>query len=544
MSVSGTPVTLTSCWQPLLNLSKIDGRLHIRDIFSADQKRADELVFTGAGITLDISRQRITRPVLAQLVAMLNERNLIAARKALFIGERVNSTENRPALHTALRLPKSESLIVDGVDVVAEVHSELDRMSSLAQRIRNHQWLGATGEPIEYIVNIGIGGSDLGPVMAYEALKSFSQRDLKFHFVSNVDGTDLVEVLNQVVLTKTLFVVASKTFTTQETIMNAQTARAALFAAVGESSPEVTAKHFVALSTAHDEVSDFGITRENTFGFWDWVGGRYSMESAIGLSTMISIGPEAFKEMLSGFHEMDMHFASAPIEENLPMLMGAIGFWNSSLLGINSVAVLPYDQYLSRFPAYLQQLMMESNGKSVTRSGQAVEVQTGPIYWGEPGTNGQHSFYQLIHQGTSQIACDLIVPAKSLNDLPEHHDALVSNAISQARVLAFGRTAEELTDIHSPNELIPHKVMPGNRPTTLITMTELTPRTLGALVALYEHSVFVQGVIWGINSFDQWGVQLGKEVANSILPLLTNDQEILGFDDATKRAINWYRDNR
>ena len=544
MSLQGSPITSSKVWDELVSLAKNDGTKHIRELFNLDTNRAKDLTYSGGGLTVDISRQRVTSEILNKLVDLANDRGLAKARQAMFCGEPINNTENRSVLHTALRRPKNDPLVVEGVNVSDDVHSVLHRMGKLAQQIRSGTWLGATGKPIKHVVNIGIGGSDLGPVMAYEALKSFSDRSISFHFVSNVDGADLFEVLQLISLEQTLFIVASKTFTTQETMLNASSARTALFDAIGISSTEVTAKHFVAVSTNASKVSEFGIDPANMFGFWDWVGGRYSMDSAIGLSTMIAIGPDNFSQMLSGFYEMDQHFLNTDFENNLPVLLGLVGLWNRSLLEISSVAVLPYDNYLKRFPAYLQQLTMESNGKSVTREGKPVEVQTGPIYWGEPGTNGQHSFYQLLHQGTATTAIDILYPAKSQVKLPGHHDILISNALSQASVFAFGRTAEELNSLGVKTDLIPHKVMPGNRPTTVITFDELTPKILGSLVALYEHVVFVQGILWGINSFDQWGVELGKEVANSISPYLINSEDVANFDQATQAAILDYRKKR
>ena len=544
MNLQGSPITASGAWNELVSLSKSDVSKHIRELFAYDSNRPANFTFTGAGLQVDISRQRINQEVLTALLSLATDRGLVEARQAMFSGEPINSTENRSVLHTALRRPKSDDLVVNGKNVVEDVHLVLESMAKLANQIRSAKWLGATGKPIKHVVNIGIGGSDLGPVMAYEALKPYSDRSISFHFVSNVDGADLFEVLQQVSLEQTLFIVASKTFTTQETMLNANSARDALFRALNKTGSEITAKHFVAVSTNESKVIEFGINPDNMFGFWDWVGGRYSMDSAIGLSTMIAIGPDNFYEMLSGFHEMDLHFLNTPLEKNIPVLLGLVGLWNRSLLGINSVAVLPYDNYLKRFPAYLQQLTMESNGKSVTRDGKPVEVQTGAMYWGEPGTNGQHSFYQLLHQGTATTAIDILYPAKSHANLSGHHDVLVSNALSQASVFAFGRTAEELTKLGVAAELVAHKVMPGDRPTTVITFDLLTPKVLGSLVALYEHIVFVQGIMWGINSFDQWGVELGKEVANSISPFLTNTEDVSKFDSATQSAIIDYRKKR
>lgn len=538
------PVTRLTSWAKIEKLGSEFKAKHIRDLFANDQKRAEKFTFVAPNVTVDFSRQRLDQEVLNSLIDLAVERNLESMRDAMFAGKRINTTEDRSVLHTALRLPANSELIVDNQNVVTDVHEVLGRMSRLADDVRSGAWRGATGKRIRHVVNIGIGGSDLGPVMAYEALRPFVTSEIEFYFVSNVDGSDLTEVLKQIELSETLFIVASKTFSTQETMLNATSARSALLAELADLDASVTAKHFVAVSTNQERVTAFGIDAANMFGFWDWVGGRYSMDSAIGLSTMIAIGPDNFMEMLAGFREMDTHFKETPLNQNLPVLLGLIGVWNRSLLEIPTVAVLPYDQYLKRFPAYLQQLIMESNGKSVTKSGEPVEVNTGAIYWGEPGTNGQHSFYQLLHQGTAQVACEIFISAKSQNSLTDHHDALVSNALAQASVFAFGRSADELVAKQVPAELVAHKVMPGNRPTTLFTTMEINPRTLGSLVALYEHMVFVQGIIWGINSFDQWGVELGKEMANSISPYLLNDESLEDFDQATKQAITWYRNNR
>ena len=539
-----TPVTSAPQWPALEQLANSVGKKHIRDLFDVEPSRVTNFIFTASNLTVDFSRQRITQDVLNQLLELADNRQLAQAIKQMFSGEKINSTEKRSVLHIALRKPATDTLLVDGVDVVTQVHEVLDRMKDLATKVRTKKWIGATGKPIKYIVNIGIGGSDLGPVMANEALKPFATPELDFHFVSNVDGADLFETLKKITLDETLFIVASKTFTTQETMLNANSAKQALIEYLGRDDKQDIEKHFVALSTNLDAVEKFGIDQANTFGFWDWVGGRYSMDSAIGLANMIAIGPDAFAELLAGFHELDEHFQKADFKNNIPVLMALIGIWNRSLLDINSVAVLPYDQYLNRFPAYLQQLTMESNGKSVTRDGSPAEVQTGALYWGEPGTNGQHSFYQFIHQGTSTVACDLIFPARSQANIAGHHDVLISNALSQASVLAFGRTAHELVERGVAKDLVWHKVMPGNRPTTLISFEELTPRVLGSLIALYEHMVFVQGVIWGINSFDQWGVELGKEMANSISPFLRNEDALNQFDLATQKSIEWYRKYR
>lgn len=544
MTLVGNPVTESTNWGTLCDLAIKVGEKHIRDLFVADPNRAKSLSFSANGVAVDFSRQRVTQEVIDSLCELAREREVLSARDAMFKGEHINNTEDRAVLHTALRLPKGSSLIVDGVDVVAPIHEVLERMEVLANDVREGRWLGFTGARITDVVNIGIGGSDLGPVMAYEALRHFSSRDLAFHFVSNVDGTDVAEVLAKVNPLTTLFIVASKTFSTIETMMNATTARAALLALVPDADESAVARHFVAVSTSASRVSDFGIDVNNMFGFWDWVGGRYSMDSSIGLSTMIAVGPANYRELLSGFHAMDEHFKSAPLESNLPALMGLIGLWNRSLLDIATVAVLPYDQYLTRFPAYLQQLIMESNGKSVTRTGKDVNTETGAIYWGEPGTNGQHSFYQLLHQGTATVACDVLMTAKSLNPIGEHHDVLVSNALAQATVLAFGRTQDQVRAANVPEHLVAHKEMPGNRPTTLISVDQITPFILGSLVSMYEHLTFVQGIVWGINSFDQWGVELGKELATNITPFLTNDADLSAFDSATAQAIIWYRANR
>jgi len=544
MTLAGDSVTNSTAWTALEALSQGIGQTHIRELFVADSSRAQKLQFTAAGVLADFSRQRLDADVLESLIALAKERGVETARSAMFDGVHINNTEDRAVLHTALRLPREAELVVDGQDIVTDVHAVLDRMAVLADDVRDGKWLGFTGKRIKHVVNIGIGGSDLGPVMAYEALRHYSARDLEFHFVSNVDGTDVAEVLQKIDALETLFIVASKTFSTIETMMNADTARQALLAAVPGGDSAAVARHFVALSTSASRVAEFGIDLENMFGFWDWVGGRYSMDSAIGLSTMIALGPDRFRELLDGFHAMDEHFRTEPLESNVPALMGLIGLWNRSLLDIPTVAVLPYDQYLKRFPAYLQQMIMESNGKSVTRDGKPVGTDTGAIYWGEPGTNGQHSFYQLLHQGTSFIACDVLVAGKSLNPIGEHHDVLVSNALAQATVLAFGRSVEQLQTAGVPDHLIAHKEMPGNRPTTVLFVDEVDPFTLGALVAMYEHMTFVQGIVWGINSFDQWGVELGKEMAVNITPYLTNADDTSAFDAATAQAIDWYRKNK
>ncbi|NBU85427.1 MAG: glucose-6-phosphate isomerase [Actinobacteria bacterium] len=542
--MQSTPGFKCSEWTHLTSLAQQRKSQHIRELFDADSDRVAGLTFQAGPLTLDFSRQRVDSQVIESLLNLARQVGVEAARDAMFAGEHINNTEDRAVLHTALRLPKSAELVVDGQDVVADVHNVLESMAVLANQVRSGEWVGATGLPIRNVVNIGIGGSDLGPVMAYEALRNYSSRNLHFYFVSNVDGTDVSEVLKQVNPLETLFIVASKTFSTIETMMNAATAREALLACVPEDATDAVSKHFVAVSTHRQRVIDFGIDPNNMFGFWDWVGGRYSMDSSIGLSTMLAIGPEGFEKLLAGFNAMDEHFKTAAPENNVPILMALIGLWNRSFLGIETVAVLPYDQYLKRFPAYLQQLIMESNGKSVTSDGEAVPTQTSAVYWGEPGTNGQHSFYQMLHQGTSIVACDVLVPAKSHNPAGEHHDVLVSNALAQVTVLAFGRTKEQVQQAGTVENLVTHKVMPGNRPTTLITLDEIDPFALGSLIALYEHMVFVQGIVWGINSFDQWGVELGKEMATTISPYLTNSEDLSKFDAATQFAINWYRANR
>ncbi len=530
-------------WQRLERLGGVVGAEHVRDLLSGDPSRAQRYVASGAGLTLDYSRQRVNDDVMEALVGLAEEVGLREQAAAKFRGDRINVTENRSVLHTALRRPRGDRLVVEGVDVVSEVHEVLDAMAACANRIRAGQWLGDTGRPITTVVNIGIGGSDLGPVMAYLALREYSQRSLTFRFVSNVDGTDIHENLRDLDPATTLFIVASKTFTTQETMANAGAARAWLRDGLGA---EVdVAKHFVALSTNAEKVAEFGIDTANMFGFWEWIGGRYSMDSAIGLSTMIAIGPEGFAELLAGFHDMDEHFTSAPFGENLPVLLGLLGVWNRDFLGYPTVAVLPYEQYLVRFPAYLQQLTMESNGKSVKLDGSPVEAPTGAIYWGEPGTNGQHSFYQLIHQGTDVIPTDVIFFAEPVVEVAQQHDLLIANAVAQAAVFALGRTAEEVAADGNPPQLVPHKVMPGNRPCTVITGQRLTPRLLGALVALYEHLVFVQGAVWGIGPFDQWGVQLGKVVAEQVAPqLIDGAQAPAGQDSATTATVARYRSAR
>jgi glucose-6-phosphate isomerase len=513
---------------------------HLRELFAADPGRGERLVVEAAGLYADLSKHRATDETLDLLVALAEESGVVERRDAMFRGEHINTTEDRAVLHTALRLPRDADLVVDGIDVVAEVHHVLNRMAEFAASVRDGRWTGHTGKPISAVVNVGIGGSDLGPVMAYEALRHYSARHLTMRFVSNVDGTDFAEATRDLDPETTLFIIASKTFGTLETMTNAHTARDWALAALGDET--AVAKHFVAVSTNAERVSAFGIDTANMFGFWDWVGGRYSMDSAIGLSTMIAIGPERFTEMLSGFHAMDEHFRTAPLRENLPVLMGMLGVWYRELFDAQTVAVLPYDQYLKRFPAYLQQLTMESNGKHVRLDGTTVDYQTGPVYWGEPGTNGQHSFYQLIHQGTELVPVDVIGFANSLNPLGEHHDILNSNVFAQAKALAFGRTLEEVLAEGTDAAIAPHRVMEGNRPSTTLLIDVLTPAVLGSLVALYEHIVFTQGAVWDINSFDQWGVELGKVMALEIVPQLSSTEEpVLEHDSSTNALITRYR---
>ena len=534
------PLRQRPAWRALEAHADTVGRLHLRELFDRDPERGRRLRAQAAGIYLDYSKNRVTDETIRLLCALAVESDLAGRRDAMMRGEHVNETEDRAALHVALRLPRDASLVVDGVDVVREVHAVLDRMADFAERVRSGQWRGFTGRAITNVVNIGIGGSDLGPVMAYEALRFYSQRDLTFRFVSNVDGDDLAEAVRDLDAAQTLFVVSSKTFTTVETLTNAHSARAWLVERLGDDA--AVAKHFVAVSTNAQRVADFGIDTANMFEFWDWVGGRYSMTSAIGLSTMLAIGGTAYAELLAGFHEMDEHFRRAPFEENLPVLMGLLGVWNRNFLGCSTVAVLPYEQYLKRLPAYLQQLTMESNGKHVTLEGAVVDYETGPVYWGEPGTNGQHSFYQLIHQGTSIIPVDIIGFARSLNPLGDHHDILSANVFAQAEALAFGKTADEVRRDASPERVVAHRVMEGNRPTNVLLADVLTPKLLGSLIALYEHAVFTQGAIWGIDSFDQWGVELGKALASAIVPELTDDAPALNHDSSTNALIEHYRE--
>jgi glucose-6-phosphate isomerase len=527
-------------WQALARHADEVRDLHLRDLFADDRGRGERLAVEAEDVYLDYSKNRVTDQTLRLLVRLAKERDLRRRIDAMFAGEAINPTEDRAVLHVALRAPVGLRIEVDGADVVADVHDVLNRMSVFAERVRAGHWKGATGKPLRNVVNIGIGGSDLGPVMAYEALRHYSRRDMTFRFVSNVDGTDFVEATRDLDPAETLFIVSSKTFTTLETMTNARSAKRWLLAALADRT--AVARHFVAVSTNEDEVRAFGIDPDDMFGFWDWVGGRYSMDSAIGLSTMLAIGPDRFRELLAGFHAIDEHFRTAPFERNLPVLMGLLTVWYADFFDAETIAVLPYDQYLKRFPAYLQQLTMESNGKSVTLDGQRVDYQTGPIYWGEPGTNGQHSFYQLLHQGTRLIPSDFIAFAQTLNPIGDQHDLLTANVFAQTEALAFGKTATEVESEGTPGWLVPHRVFEGNRPTNTILLQGLTPETLGKLVALYEHSVFTQGVIWGINSFDQWGVELGKALAARIAAELFSDSmPKLAHDSSTNALIRRYR---
>ena len=535
------PLTKRKAWNALKAHYKKIEPVHLRHLFQKDSSRGEKLNLDAIGVYLDYSKNRITEQTVRLLVELAKESGLRELIDAMFRGEKINITENRAVLHVALRAPKSESIVVDGKDVVPDVHAVLDKMSAFSNRVRSGEWKGHTGKRIRNIVNIGIGGSDLGPVMAYEALKHYSQRDLTFRFVSNVDGTDFAEAVVDLDPAESLFIVSSKTFTTLETMTNAHTARDWSLKALGGDERAV-AKHFVAVSTNAAEVTKFGIDTANMFGFWDWVGGRYSMDSAIGLSTMLAIGPENFRAMLNGFHQMDEHFRTAPFERNLPVLLGLLAVWYNDFFGAQTAAVLPYEQYLKRFPAYLQQLTMESNGKHVTLEGKRVNYSTGPVYWGEPGTNGQHSFYQLIHQGTPLIPCDFIAFASTLNSLGRHHDILFANVCAQAEALAFGKTAKQVKAEGTPDWLVPHRVFDGNRPSNTILLEKLTPEALGKLVALYEHSVFTQGAIWQIDSFDQWGVELGKVLAQRIIPELESKAEPkLEHDTSTNAIIRRYR---
>ena len=537
--VASMNITEQSPWQSLQ--SQRESLPHLRELFANDPDRATKFQLEAAGLFFDYSKNLITEKTIADLVSLANAAGLRERIDAMFRGDKINITENRAVLHTALRAPRTASIKVDGVDVVPEVHAVLDRMSAFANRIRSGEWKGHTGKRIKNIVNVGIGGSDLGPVMAYEALRHYSDRSLTLRFVSNVDGTDFAEATHDLDPAETLFIISSKTFTTLETMTNADTARDWSLAGLGGDKAAV-AKHFVAVSTNAAKVSEFGIDTANMFGFWDWVGGRYSMDSAIGLSTMIAIGPDNFRELLAGFHEMDEHFRTAPFEKNLPVLHGLLGVWYNDFFGAQTVAVLPYEQYLKRFPAYLQQLTMESNGKSVKLDGARVDSDTGPIYWGEPGTNGQHSFYQLIHQGTRVIPCDFIAFAKSLNPLGRHQDLLMSNVFAQTEALAFGKTLAQVEAEGTAPAIAPHRVFDGNRPSNVLMAEKLTPATLGRLISLYEMSVFTQGVIWNINSFDQWGVELGKALAQRIIPELESAGEPdLKHDSSTNSLIRRYR---
>jgi glucose-6-phosphate isomerase len=540
--MSTPPLTQEQAWQALQAHYQEIKDVHLRQLFKDDPRRGARFHLQAVGLYADYAKHRVTDETLRLLINLARARGLEARRQAMFSGEKINLTEKRAVLHVALRAPEGAQIYVDGHNVVPEVHAVLDKMASFAERVRRGQWIGHTGKRIRNVINIGIGGSDLGPVMAYEALKFYASRDLTFRFVSNVDSTDFAEATHDLDAAETLFIISSKTFTTLETMTNAHTAREWALAQLG--GQEAVAKHFVAVSTNEQEVAAFGIDPANMFEFWDWVGGRYSMDSAIGLSTMLAIGPENFRAMLSGFHQMDEHFRSAPLERNLPVLMGLLAVWYNNFFGAQTIGVFPYEQYLRRFPAYLQQLTMESNGKHVTLAGERVDYQTGPIYWGEPGTNGQHSFFQLIHQGTKLIPCDFIAFRQALNPLGEHHDLLIANVIAQGEALAFGKTPEEVQAEGTPDWLVPHRTFEGNRPSTTIFADRLTPETLGKLVALYEHSVFTQGVIWDIDSFDQWGVELGKVLAKRIVPQLTGENADLDHDSSTNALIHHYQAGR
>jgi len=538
------PLKRRKAWKALALHHKNIQAVHLRDLFAADAGRGTRLIAEAAGLFLDYSKNRITGETIKLLVELAEESGLRARIDAMFRGDKINTTEGRAVLHVALRAPKSESIVLDGEDVVPGVHAVLDKMAAFSDRVRSGDWKGHTGKPMRNVVNVGIGGSDLGPVMAYEALKNYSNRNMTFRFVSNVDGTDFAEAVQDLDPAETLFIISSKTFTTLETMTNAHSAREWLLKGLGGDESSV-AKHFVAVSTNADGVSKFGIDTANMFGFWDWVGGRYSMDSAIGLSTMLAIGPENFRAMLSGFHQIDEHFRTAPFEKNLPVLLGLLTLWYTDFFGAETVAILPYEQYLKRFPAYLQQLTMESNGKHVTLAGTKVNYVTGPVYWGEPGTNGQHSFYQLIHQGTRLIPCDFLGFNKPLHPLGRHHDILMANVFAQAEALAFGKTAEEVKSEGTPDWLVPHRVFEGNRPSNTILANELTPESLGKLVALYEHSVFTQGTVWQINSFDQWGVELGKALAQRIIPELESAPDApLAHDSSTNNLIRRYKQSK
>ncbi len=537
---TATPLRARPAWTALERHHEQIRDVNLRDLFADDPGRGERMTAQAAGLYLDYSKNRVTDETIGLLVALAEQSGLAERIEMMFRGDRINVSENRSVLHVALRMPKGASLLVDGVDVVADVHEVLDRMASFSERVRSGEWKGHTGKAIRNVINIGIGGSDLGPVMAYEALRHYSRREMTFRFVSNVDSTDFVEATRDLSADETLFIVSSKTFTTLETMTNAHSAREWMLAALRDEA--AIAKHFVAVSTNASEVTKFGIDTDNMFGFWDWVGGRYSMDSAIGLSTMLAVGADGFRELLAGFHEIDQHLRTAPFKQNLPVLMGLLSVWYGDFFGAQTCGVMPYEQYLKRFPAYLQQLTMESNGKHVTLAGEPVDYQTGAIFWGEPGTNGQHSFYQLIHQGTKLIPVDLIGFGQTLNPLRDHHDILMSNVFAQAQALAFGKTEDEVLAEGTPEAVAPHRVMPGNRPTNVILAEKLTPRVLGNLVALYEHSVFTQGTIWGIDSFDQWGVELGKVLAKQIIPELEAGTEPeLGHDSSTNTLIRRYR---
>ena len=541
MTAQIAPLTERKAWKALEAHYKNVRDMHLRKLFADDPKRGERMTAEAVGLYLDYSKNRVTDETLKLLLQLAEESGLRARIDAMFRGEEINITEKRAVLHVALRAPRGASITVDGENVVPQVHAVLDRMADFSNRIRSGAWKGHTGKRIRNVINIGIGGSDLGPVMAYEALKHYSERAMSFRFVSNVDGTDFAEAVHDLDPAETLFIISSKTFTTLETMTNSHTARDWLLKGLGGDEKAV-AKHFVAVSTNAEGVAKFGIDTDNMFGFWDWVGGRYSMDSAIGLSTMLAIGPDNFRGMLSGFHEMDEHFRTTPFERNLPVLMGLLAVWYNDFFGAQTVAVLPYEQYLKRFPAYLQQLTMESNGKYVTLDGTKVSYDTGPIYWGEPGTNGQHSFYQLIHQGTRLIPCDFIGFGQTLNPLGRHHDMLLANVFAQTEALAFGKTAEEVRAEGTPDWLVPHRVFEGNRPSNTILAERLTPENLGKLIALYEHNVFTQGAIWNIDSFDQWGVELGKVLAQRIIPELENKtQPSLNHDSSTNNLIRRYR---
>jgi len=540
MTETLAPLTQRAAWKALEAQYMKTRELHLRNLFAEDPQRGERLTAEAVGIYLDYSKNRITDETVKLLLQLAEESGLRSHIDAMFRGEKINVTEKRAVLHVALRAPKGQSIVVDGEDVVPQVHAVLDKMAAFSNRVRSGEWTGHTGKPIRNVVNVGIGGSDLGPVMAYEALRHYSQRNLAFRFVSNIDGTDFVEATRDLDAEETLFIISSKTFTTLETMTNAHSARAWALATLKQDA--AIAKHFVAVSTNAAEVAKFGIDTRNMFEFWDWVGGRYSMDAAIGLSTMIAIGPDYFRAMLDGFHQMDEHFRTAPFGRNLPVLMGLLGVYYNNFFGAQTVAVLPYEQYLKRFPAYLQQLTMESNGKHVTLEGTEVSYQTGPIYWGEPGTNGQHSFYQLIHQGTKLIPCDFIAFAQPLNVVGWHHDILLANVFAQAEALAFGKTSQEVQAEGTPPWLVPHRTFEGNRPSNTLLLERLTPAALGKLVALYEHSVFTQGAIWQIDSFDQWGVELGKVLAQRIIPELESQKEAqLRHDSSTNSLIRRYR---